>query len=60
MKTYDNDKKEVKTGRKSTTATAKTKTAVGTKTTAPAKKKSRYTGDAQSDFHTFFVDELKD
>lgn len=59
MKTYDNDKKEVKTVRKST-ATAKTKTTVGTKTTAPAKKKSQYTGDAQSDFHTFFVDELKD
>ena len=30
------------------------------KSTASAKKKSQYTGDAQSDFHTFFVDELKD
>ncbi len=59
MKTYDNDKKEVKTGRKPT-VTAKTKTSAGTKTAASAKKKSRYTGDAQSDFHTFFVDELKD
>ena len=40
--------------------TAKAKTAAGMKSTASAKKKSQYTGDAQSDFHTFFVDELKD
>lgn len=63
MKTYNNDKNEVKTGtsydRKSTT-TAKTKTSTGSKSSTPTKKKSRYTGDAQSDFHTFFVDELKD
>lgn len=61
MKTYTN--KEEKSGsdygRKSTT-TAKTKTSVSAKTSSSTKKKSRYTGDAQSDFHTFFVDELKD
>lgn len=61
MKTYTN--KEEKNGsyygRKSTT-TAKTKTSVNAKTSSSTKKKSQYTGDVQSDFHTFFVDELKD
>ena len=63
MKTYNDDKKETKTGvdyaRKSTAA-AKTKSSTGTKTGTSTKKKIQYTGDAESDFHTFFVDELKD
>lgn len=63
MKTYDNDEKKVKTGtvnsRKSTAA-AKTKTSANSKPSTAAKKKSPYTGDAESDFHTFFVDALKD
>ncbi len=75
MKTYNDDEKEVKTdksGRKSEsttatktgtrkTTTAKTKTTTGvSKSAASTAKKSSYTGDAESDFHTFFVDALKD
>lgn len=73
MKTYNNDEKEMKTGHsdsksESTSATAGTRktTAAKDKTTGVSKsaasnaKESRYTGDAKSDFHTFFVDALKD
>ena len=64
MKTYNDDQKETQNGTaytgKSTTV-GKSKRSTGTKTTSySTSKKSRYTGDAQSDFHTFFVDELKD
>ncbi len=74
MKTYNDDEKEVKTGTsgrksESTTATkagtrktttAKAKTTTGVSKSASTASKSRYTGDAESDFHTFFVDALKD
>ena len=74
MKTYNDDEKEVKTGasgRKSEsmsatkagsskTASAKAKTTGASKSTASTAKKSSYTGDAESDFHTFFVEALKD
>lgn len=43
-----------------TKTTAKAKTTVNAKSTVAGNKKTRYTGDARSDFHTFFVDELKD
>ncbi len=74
MKTYNDDEKAMKTdksGRKSEsttatkagtrkTTTAKAKTTGVSKSTASTASKSRYTGDAESDFHTFFVDALKD
>jgi len=74
MKTYNNDEKKVKTGTsgygdKSTTATkagtrktttTKSKTTGVSKSAASTAKKSHYTGNAESDFHTFFVDALKD
>lgn len=61
MKTNDYDEKEVKTGtNNSRKSTAKTKTSAGSKPSTASKKKSSYTGDAESDFHTFFVDALKD
>ncbi len=61
MKTNDYDEKEVKTGTNdSRKSTAKTKTSAGSKSGTASKKKSSYTGNAESDFHTFFVDALKD
>ncbi|MCM1300849.1 MAG: ferritin-like domain-containing protein [Alistipes senegalensis] len=61
MKTYDNDEKEVKTGTNNSRKSAtKTKASASSKPGTASKKKSSYTGDAVSDFHTFFVDALKD
>ena len=58
MKTYNDNTKS--TTAYNSKSTAKTKSSTGTKTGSTTKKKTSYTGDAESDFHTFFVDELKD
>lgn len=57
MKTSYDDKTK---STKSSTTSAKSSNTTKSGTTAHTTGKSRYTGDAGSDFHTFFVDELKD
>lgn len=55
MKTKKNDEKNM-----STKTSVKSRTTDSAKTETASIKKNAYTGDAKSDFHTFFVDELKD
>ena len=63
MKTTTNDKETKSTApvHSKTTVAAKSSTVrKSAKADTTVQRKNNYTGHAQSDFHTFFVDELKD